>query len=320
LATVAELGQLTRAAEVLHVSQPAITAQIKALEDEVGLALFERTPSGMLLTMAGERLLAHAQKVLAATQAFKNEAKALSGEVAGKVSVGTVSDPEFIRLGEFLNKTVEHFPLIQLELQQQVSGTALERVRDRSLDASFYFGELGNANVAGLRLRDIVYCVAAPSAWKDRVANADWTQIATQPWILTPSVSTHNQLVHELFREHGAEPAKVVEADQESVINSLIVSCVGLSLMREDQARAAEAAGEVVVWGKSRLATKLWFIHCAERADDPVIRALVEVIRACWNLTPKPGKSRNASRGALGGTSAPPLAEGQGQGRSGGVA
>jgi DNA-binding transcriptional LysR family regulator len=278
------------------VSQPAITAQIKALEDEVGLALFERTPSGMLLTVAGERLLAHAEKVLAATQAFKNEAKALSGEVAGTVSVGTVSDPEFIRLGEFLNKMVERFPLIQLELQQQVSGTALERVRERSLDASFYFGELGNPNVAGLRLRDIMYCVAAPSAWKDRVANADWTQIATQPWILTPSVSTHNQLVHELFREQGAEPPKVVEADQESVINSLIVSGVGLSLMREDQARAAEAAGEVVIWGKSRLATKLWFIYSAERAGDPVIGALVEVIRSIWNLAPKPGKSRNASR------------------------
>jgi DNA-binding transcriptional LysR family regulator len=98
-ATVAELGQLTRAAEALHLSQPAITAQIKALEDEVELALFERTSTGMLLTKAGQRLLVRAEKVLAAAQAFKNEAESLSGEVSGKVSVGTVSDPEFIRLG-----------------------------------------------------------------------------------------------------------------------------------------------------------------------------------------------------------------------------
>ena len=51
-ATVAELGQLTRAGEALHVSQPAITAQIKALEDELKVGLFARTSSGMLLTVS----------------------------------------------------------------------------------------------------------------------------------------------------------------------------------------------------------------------------------------------------------------------------
>ena len=85
---VAEAGHLTRAAEKLHVSQPAVSAQIKALEDELDLALFERTPSGMVLTAAGERLLADAEKVLAAAQAMRTEAKALKGEVAGKVREG----------------------------------------------------------------------------------------------------------------------------------------------------------------------------------------------------------------------------------------
>ena len=113
---VAEAGHLTRAAEKLHVSQPAVSAQIKALEDELELALFERTSSGMVLTPAGERLLADAERVLAAAQAMRNEAKALKGEVAGKVRVGTMSDPGFIRVGEFLSTTVERYPLLQIEL------------------------------------------------------------------------------------------------------------------------------------------------------------------------------------------------------------
>lgn len=285
-ATIAELGQLTRAAEALHLSQPAISAQIKALEEEVDVALFERSSSGMVLTMAGQRLLAQAEKVLAAAQAFKNEARALSGEVAGKVSVGTVSDPEFIRLGDLLNRMVEGHPLIQLELHQEVSCAALEAVREGSLDASFYFGELAHPNITGLRLCGIVYCVAAPAAWKDRVENADWNQIAALPWILTPALSTHNHLLQSLFREQGAEPAKFVEADQESVINSLVASGVGMSLMREDQAHAAEMAGDIVVWGKARLRTTLWFVHLEERADDPAIRALAEQIQAIWDLGP----------------------------------
>ena len=55
-AAVAELGHLTRAAERLHVSQPAVSAQIKALEDELGVTLFERVSSGMVLTSAGRKL------------------------------------------------------------------------------------------------------------------------------------------------------------------------------------------------------------------------------------------------------------------------
>ena len=65
-AAVAEAGHLTRASEKLHISQPALSAQIKALEDELGVALFERTPSGMTLTTAGQRLLPEATKVVTA--------------------------------------------------------------------------------------------------------------------------------------------------------------------------------------------------------------------------------------------------------------
>ena len=68
-AAVAELAHLTRAAEKLHISQPAVSAQIKALEDELGVILFERTPQGMLLTAAGRKLLPEAEKVVAAAQA-----------------------------------------------------------------------------------------------------------------------------------------------------------------------------------------------------------------------------------------------------------
>lgn len=290
--TVAELGQLTRAGEALHVSQPAITAQIKALEDELQLELFQRTSSGMVLTRAGERLLEHAENVLTAVQALKNQAKALSGEITGKLSFGTVADPDFIRLGELLNLTLERFPLVELELHQRVSGQAFEDVRNGALNASFYFGELNSPLVTGLRLCELAYRVAAPSAWKDRVETASWSDIAALPWIFAPPVSTHNQMLHELFRNHGVEPTKVVEADQESIINSLIESGVGLSLMREDQAQTAQAAGKAIVWGEERLITTLWFIYPTEHAHDPAIVALTEAVRDTWLIKAKVEKRR----------------------------
>jgi len=281
---VAEAGHLTRAAEKLHVSQPAVSAQIKALEDELELALFERTSSGMVLTSAGERLLADAEKVLAAAQAMRNEAKALKGEVAGKVRVGTMSDPVFIRIGEFLNATVERYPLLQVELHHEITGAAFAKVLRGELDASFYYGDLEHPGVDKLRLRGSTYRVAAPAAWKRRVVDADWSEIALQPWIITPSISTHHKLVRALFDKHGIEPTKVVEADQESVIANLVVSGVGLSLIREELALAKEAAREVCLWRDVRLETTLWFIYLLARETDPVIRALLGVLRDTWKL------------------------------------
>ena len=281
---VAEAGHLTRASERLHVSQPAVSAQIKALEDELELALFERTSSGMVLTSAGHRLLADAEKVLAAAQVMRNEAKALKGEIAGKVRVGTTSDPAFIRVGEFLNTTVERYPLLQVELHQEVTGAAFAKVHDGELDASFYYGEIEHPSVEGMRLRESTYRVAAPAAWRERVVDADWSAIAAQPWVITPSISTHHKLVRALFDRQGKEPRELVEADQESVIANLVVSGVGLSLIREDLALKKVAADEMCLWRDVRLETNLWFIYLHTRKDDPVILALLSVLRDIWQL------------------------------------
>jgi len=279
---VAETGHLTRAAEKLHLSQPAVSAHIKALEEQLGVRLFERNSAGMTLTRAGAQLRGQAEKVLGEAEQLRHLAAALKGEIAGRVRIGTASDPEFIRVGDFLNRTVERYPLLELELHHEVSGAALEQVRDGTLDASFYFGDIGHAEVAGLRLRDMTYCVVAPAAWADKVRGASWTAIAGLPWVLTPSISTHNRLVSALFAKHRVKPTKLVEADQEPVISTLVVSGVGVSLMREPLALQKQEAGEVCIWEKARLHTTLWFIHRVERRHDPLIEALLEVLMELW--------------------------------------
>jgi DNA-binding transcriptional LysR family regulator len=283
-AAIAETGQLTRAAEKLHVSQPALSAQLKALEEALEFALFERTPNGMVLTAAGKRLLTDADKVLAAVQNLQNSARALKGEVVGKAGIGTLSDPEFIRVGEFIGATTTRHPLLELELHQGVTGELLERVRDGQLDASFYYGDLKFASVAGIALREVVYRVATPAGWGERLKDADWDEIASQPWIIPPPISTHNLLMHALLRAHGVEPTRVVEADQETVVGSLVVSGVGMALMREEIALEKQAAGEVCLWRDIRIASTLWFIYLREREEDPVIRALLAVEKEVWGL------------------------------------
>ncbi len=281
-AAVAEAGHLTRAAEKLHISQPALSAQIKALEDELDLPLFERTPAGMTLTPAGRRLLTEAEKVLAAAQVLQAEARSLKGEIGGKATLGSLSDPEFIRLGDFMTSAVARYPLLDIEFKHEITGLAFEHVREGTLDGSFYYGDMHGPQVAGKALREIGYRVAAPAAWRDRIEAAGWAEIAAEPWILPPEVSTHHRLAQTLFRTHGAHPTKLIGADHESVVSSLVASGLGVALIREDLALRREAAGEICIWRDARVATTLWFIHLQSREQDPVVRALLDVLDDVW--------------------------------------
>jgi DNA-binding transcriptional LysR family regulator len=291
---VAELGHLTRAAERLHLSQPALSAQIKALEDELGVQLFERGPAGMTLTAAGKRLLPEAAKVLADAAALHGKARAMEGSVTGHVSVGTLSDPGFIRLAEFLALATERFPLLEIELHHEVSGAAFEKVRDGALDASFYYGDLAHPAVGSIALREIAYRVTAPAAWQHKVERAKWADIAALPWLMAPPISTHHVLATRLFEERGSAPTTLIEADNEAVIRSLVASGLGVALVREDLAQEGQAAGELVVLPDTRLATTLQFIYANDKREEPELRSIVDVIADVWR--PAPSARRPANR------------------------
>jgi DNA-binding transcriptional LysR family regulator len=281
---IAEAGQLTRAAEKLHVSQPALSAQLKALEDELDLTLFERTPNGMVPTAAAKRLLIEVEKVLAAAHTLQQEAKSLKGEVVGKARIGTLSDPEFARVGEFMSAAVTRYPLLEIELHQGVTGSLLEQVRSGTMDAAFYYGDLKFPAISGLALREVVYRVTAPAEWRERLQGAVWSDVAALPWIIPPPISSHHRLAHTLLSRYNVEPARIVEADQEAVVASLVASGVGMAIMREDAALEREAAGEICIWGDANVSTTLWFVYARERERDPVIRALLDVEKDTWGL------------------------------------
>ena len=197
--TVAREGYLTRAAVHLHLTQPAVSLQIKHLQETLGVTLFTRTSHGLSLTRDGQALLPHAERALAAAGDVQRAAQSLRQEVRGRLRIGTILDPEFLRLGGFLKQLVETWPHIETALRHGMSGWVLDQVRAGELDVGYYIGVPSEDDARDgpafhtLTLTRFQYRVLAPAGWRDRVKGArDWRSLAAFPWIWTPPASARD--------------------------------------------------------------------------------------------------------------------------------
>ena len=279
--TIAREGNLTRAAERLHLTQPAVSLQIKALQASLGLQLFTRTPAGMALTDDGAKLLPFAERVMESVAEFRQGAASLHSTLSGQLAIGTILDPEFIRLGPFLKRLVENYPQVSTRLQHGMSGWVMQQIKSSELDVGYFLGTPGREFHA-LTLTPFTYNVVAPKGWKTRVAGKDWPELAKLPWIWTPPESAHNRLLTKTFAQFKATPNKVALVDQEPSMLDLVKSGVGLSLVRESIAlREAHAHGLVIADAVS-LSTELSFITLARRKNEPAIAAVFSLLQSLW--------------------------------------
>ena len=281
---VARLGHLTRAAEQLHLTQPAVSKQIKALEQELGVLLFERQPTGMVLTREGRALFPQAERTLFDAMELLNHARMLRGEVSGEVTIGTVIDPDTLRLGSFLAALMAYFPKVQARLRHGISGWVMGQVNAGELDVGFYLGPVLEPDVSSLPMRTLQYVVIGPPEWSARLGQADWAALAQMPWIGTPAHSSQHRLVHTMFAEHGLKVRTSVEADQEASMVSLVRNGVGLATMRDDLARAAQARGEVCIWAGTVQDCPLSLVFKTSRRDDVLVAACRKALAEVWPL------------------------------------
>ncbi|CAB3789945.1 LysR family transcriptional regulator [Paraburkholderia fynbosensis] len=287
--TVAREGNLTRAAVQLHLTQPAVSLQIKHLQETLGVTLFTRTSHGLSLTRDGQALLPHAERALGAAADVQRAAQSLRHEVRGRLRIGTILDPAFLRLGGFLKQLVEAWPHIETALRHGMSGWVLEQIRAGELDVGYYIGLPSDDEPRdgpafhALTLTHFQYRVLAPAGWKDRVKGArDWRSLAALPWIWTPPASAHNRLLSRCFGEAGVKPVKVAEVDQEPSMLDLVKSGVGLTLARDATAIAEAHAHALTIIDGITVPTQLSFVTLEERKDEPAIAAALKLIEQQW--------------------------------------
>ena len=182
---VAREGSIARSSERLALSQPAVSAHIKALEDALGIILFERTVRGMSLTSHGQRILAKAVQTLGTHRELTEEAARIKGRLAGKLRLGAGGGNSNIEsIGHLLRELSERYPEVEVSLQHGNSLDTLNGIRNGSLDAGFY-NETGESDtdLATIEVSHFgIYLVAAPGL----IATSqplNWQALGKLPWI-----------------------------------------------------------------------------------------------------------------------------------------
>ncbi len=292
--TVAREGNVSRAAELLHITQPAVSLQLKRFAEDSGLVLLRRTAKGVELTRDGAVMLAKAERVLEAMADLDQTARQMTGTVRGTLRIGTIVDPDFIRLGRLLAGLLAAAPALQTELVQGMSGEVPLRLQRNEIDAGFVLGEPGDAGLdpgaaaVGDQptlyrpLTRFTYRVVAPSGWQRRVAGLGWAGLAELPWIGTPPASVHHKLLQRKFRDHGAVQNRVALVDQEQSMLAMVRSGVGLCLCRESIALHEKQASGLVVVDRLGIETALGFLTLQSRSDAPGVALALQILDQIW--------------------------------------
>lgn len=279
---VADEGNLTRAAGALYTSQPAISAQIKALEDELGLLLFSRTPKGMVLTAAGKRLYEQAKTTLAAAELLQQQAQQLRNELAGELRIGLNTDYEFLRIGELFRELSKAHPHLVPHFLLSSTATVQQELRRDNIDAGFMFGPCNSSDIDAVHLQDVPMRILGPAAWRDRIVDAPLESLAELPWVYSTRTCLFYQLFEGLFAQFEQPPRDIVWCDMEEAIRALVRSEVGLSVVKLADAQQAEKEGYGCSWNGDVPSVPLSFVTLKQRAREPIIEALRNAVTLLW--------------------------------------
>ena len=200
--TVARVGGITRAASELNTVQSNITQRVKALEAEIGTALFERHSRGMTLTGAGRRLLPYAERMAALSREALLAARD-DGEPKGPLAIGSLETTAAVRLPQLLAAFHRRFPAVQLSLRTATTADLVAAVLEGALDGAFVAGPIEHAElIAETTFREELVLVTARH-WTSLAALRAATPESGPTALVFRAGCTYRQKLEQVFTEFG---------------------------------------------------------------------------------------------------------------------
>lgn len=234
---VAEAASFTRAAEVLHLTQPVVSQHVKRLERDLGAQVLDRSTRRVQLTPAGARLLPHARTILAEVARAENETKMVGAGVAGRVAIGFVGTATYDLLPGVTRSVRKSLPNIELEVfGEELNPSLIDGLRSRRLDIAVMRQAAPDASVFMRPLRSEALIAALPADHPAaHRAKIPLTALSEDTFVTHPS--GHRSVMYEAVvqacRGVGFLPKEVIEVRETATLVAYVAAGIGVSLVPE---------------------------------------------------------------------------------------
>jgi len=245
---VATHASFTAAATHLHLTQSAVSQQIKALEDECSVTLFDRSGRLVRLTNAGQVFLTHVERILAQVENARVEMTEMAGGARGRCRLAALPSIAAYLLPRALATFQRQYPGVEVQLMEAVQAQLLEWVQQGTVDFSIVALPVHDPHLQSTLLLHDEFVLVVP---KDHTFATQrivrLAELVTERFVLYPKGAGGREQFIEACRQVGFEPQIVFESEDRETILGLVAAGVGITLLPSFIAHHTRVDGPVTV-------------------------------------------------------------------------
>ncbi len=279
---VANLLSFHRAAQTLHYAQSTVSAQVQALEEELGVRLFDRLGRGVLLTDAGQRLMQYAERMLALEEETRFEVgSGHSGQ--GNLTIRVPETLCTLRLAPVIRRFHQQHPGVNLHLTTCAQDSLAEDLRKGLIDLAFLMTDTvtsGDIQVDALGTEEVLL-VANPGHPLARGDGFGTMSLTGQTLLLSRADCSYRKILERMLAEEGVEPGARLEFSSGAALRACLFSGLGLTVLPRSAITEDLAQGRLVVlpWSEGPLEVEVLMIWHRQRWLSPSLRAFMDLVR-----------------------------------------
>src|SRR3712207_2425437 len=266
---VARLGNVSRAAEEMFLTQPTLTARLKALEEEVGDELFVRTSRGMRLTDAGKEFLPYAERSVGSFEEGRRHLAELRGASGGRLVLGASPGVGTYALPGLLERFAAAHPGVSVSVRTGHSEDILEMVLKEEVQVGLTRA-MKHPGIESLRLyEDELVLVVDPGHRFTRRGSANLTEIGEEQLIFFDHDSSYFEQTHSLFRNAGIRELRTMEVDNIEAAKRMVEHRLGVAFLPRTAIVRSVSAGDLALISVEEKPGKRRSIAALKRKDSP---------------------------------------------------
>jgi DNA-binding transcriptional LysR family regulator len=277
---IAQLGSITKAAEELHLSQPALSIQLRNFQDQFDIPLTEIVGKKLYLTNFGQEILAYAERILDQAGAMDDVVQSYKGQLTGKLKIAVVSTGKYVMpylLTDFLNA----HPAITLELDVTNKEKVIESLEHNSIDFALVSLVPGHLKTESIPIvKNTMHLIGAYQSKKSQ-KELSINELQQLPWIFREQGSGTRQMMERFLSQRHITVQKMLELTSNEAVKQAIMANLGYSIMPLIGIRNELMSKQLMIMPVKGLPihTTWHIIWLKGKKHSPVVKALLEYIK-----------------------------------------